>query len=196
MSHTLHIVEDHQLFSDGLKSMLREFKDIEVTGTTVNAADTFKLLRTAAPDIILLDLNLPDASGVEIIDFIKINALKTKIIIVSMYYEKSYINLARKRGAHGFVPKNVGKNQLINTIRKVISEGSYFEKIIDQNNHLDRIFTARELEILDLLKTGHDTQAIAIMLDISYDTVRTHRRNLLHKAKANNIIKLINYGSR
>ncbi|MDX2190351.1 MAG: response regulator transcription factor [Bacteroidota bacterium] len=193
MKYRIHITEDHQLLSDGLKSMLSEYEEIEINGTSSTGADTYKTLRTQKVDILLLDLNLPDANGVQIIDFIKNNDLQTKVIIVSMYYEKSYVNMARKRGAHAYVPKNVGKLQLINTIRKVISNGSFFEELNDGDALLSRIFTPREMEVLDLIKTGYDTQTIAEMLQITYETVRTHRKNLLQKAKANNIVKLINY---
>ncbi|MFN0048735.1 MAG: response regulator [Cytophagales bacterium] len=191
--YTLQIAEDHQLFTDGLKSMLSEFDEIKVTATSVNGAETFRNLKLDTPDILLLDLNLAETNGVEVIDFIKTNQFKTKIIIISMFYEKSYISMARKRGAHAFVPKNVGKEQMIHTIRKVISEGSFFEPINDYDNLLKRIFTGREIEVLELIKIGYDAQTIGKMLNITYETVRTHRKNLLQKAKANNIIQLFNY---
>ncbi|MFN0049523.1 MAG: response regulator transcription factor [Cytophagales bacterium] len=90
MKYSLHITEDHQLFADGLKSMLRDFEEIEVTGSSMNGAETLQSLNISAPDILLLDLNLPNMNGTEIIDYVKSNQLATKIIIVSMYYEKSY----------------------------------------------------------------------------------------------------------
>lgn len=189
--YTLQIAEDHQLFSDGLKSMLLDFKEIEVTGTASTGKETYRNLRLNPPDVLLLDLNLAETNGVEIIDFIKNNKLDTKIIIVSMYYEKNYINLARKRGAHGFVPKNVGKNQLIYVIKKVLEDGSYFEDFVAQSNQLNGIFTSRELEILELYKLGYNSQAIAKLLEISYETVRTHRKHMHQKAKTNNMMQLL-----
>ncbi|MFN0049524.1 MAG: helix-turn-helix transcriptional regulator [Cytophagales bacterium] len=82
---------------------------------------------------------------------------------------------------------------MISTIRKVIAEGSYFEKIVDGENELYQIFTFRELKIIELIKLEDNMPTISQKLNISYETVRTHRKNILVKAKTNNSVKLINY---
>jgi DNA-binding NarL/FixJ family response regulator len=179
---SVHITEDHQLYADGLTLVLQSFNELILTGISKNGAETFAVLRTQPPDILLLDINLPDIPGTEIIDFVVRNKIPTKIIIVSMHYEKTYINLARKRGANGYVPKNVDKVFLIEAIETVMQNGLYFKDLSDTTYQASKHnLSSRELEVLNLILRGNTSNEVAKLLYISLETVKTHRKNLYSK---------------
>lgn len=193
MKSTLCITEDHQLFADGIFSMLTDIDEIQVTGCYNTVSSTKTMLSTNPCDILLLDFNLPDANGIEIIDFIKKNNINTKVIIVSMYFEASFINIARKRGANAFVSKNVAKEKLIHTIKMVLENGSYYENSsLNNENEIFKIFTGREIEVIEFFKAGFKVNEISEKLNISLETVRTHRKNILFKLKQNPYLNLFN----
>lgn len=191
MRSSLCITEDHQLFADGILSILSDLDEIRVVGCFNTVSATKSMLAASPCDILLLDLNLPDANGIEIIDFIKKNNINTKVIIVSMYFEASFINIARKRGANAFVSKNVAKEKLIHTIKMVLKNGSYYESSTSNNeNEMFKIFTKREIEIIEFFKARFTINEISNKLNISMETVRTHRKNILFKLKQNPYLNL------
>jgi len=189
----IHISEDHDIYIDGLVHLLEKIKNIKITHISKTGRDTIYALNTDPPDLLLLDLNLPDMMGTEIIDFIKKNNLKTKIIIVSMHYDKSFVNLAKKRGADGYVPKNAAKELLLDAISGVLHEKLDFEPAKRKHNAKNEIFSTRELEILEYLKIGKNSEEIANVLSISIHTVKTHRKNIFKKTSAKSIVELLRY---
>ncbi len=197
----LCIVDDHQILLQGLKIMLESEKDIHVFGTYQSGEDLFEAILDTI-DVILLDINMPGLSGIEVCKKIKSKYSSIQVIALSMYNQPSYINRMIQAGASGYLLKNSGKKEIIKAISKVMAGETYFPRsIIDTlvNNLAgtkkeDVIFTPltrREKQILELISQEMTTQEIANHLHISLNTVESHRKNLLSKFNVRNSIGLV-----
>lgn len=192
------VVDDHPMVIAGLQSSINESTNIEVIACTQNASEVFSLLERTVPDVIVLDINLPDMNGVEICKKITRKYDSVKILGLSTYNDPSIVKQMVKNGAKGYVLKNVTPKELKEAIRQIATGNSYFSAEIQQilaNSIFDEIetpkLTRREKEILKLVAEGITTPQIAEKLFISPLTVETHRRNLIQKMKVNNSAQLV-----
>lgn len=197
----LCIVDDHQILLQGLKIMLESEDDIHVHGIYQSGEDLFEALDDAI-DVILLDINMPGLSGIEVCKKIKSKYPTIQVIALSMYNQPSYINRMIQAGASGYLLKNSGKKQIIKAIKKVMAGETYFPRsIIDtlvnnlagtnKEEVLTTPLTRREKQILELISQEMTTQEIADHLHISLNTVESHRKNLLSKFNVRNSIGLV-----
>jgi two-component system, NarL family, nitrate/nitrite response regulator NarL len=200
----LLIVDDHPLVIDGLKTMLKDVGYIQINGSVKNGRDALVYLdEHPEVNVILLDINLPDTDGLRLCEQIRARNKCIKIIGLTYVNEAGIITQLIKRGANGYLLKNMEREELITAIDQVMDGAIYLskaanEKIIQQLQAYDLpgntlpALTRREKEILQLLAKGFTSHEIADQLFLSTFTVDTHRRNMLQKFNVHNTQALIN----
>jgi DNA-binding NarL/FixJ family response regulator len=196
MATRIFIVDDHYMIIEGIKSLLQNEKGIEWMGHAMNAASCMAFLQMHTPDIILLDINLPDKNGMDLCKEIKSAFPKINIIGLSSFNQQSYINKIMENGASGYVLKNATREELVDAIEYVMDGKKYLSDeaaLIIKKNEGSKIpiLTRREKEVLLLISEGMTNNEIATKLFISSTTVDTHRKNLLAKFEAKNTATLI-----
>lgn len=186
------IADDHRIFINGLLLILKDEPWIDIMDIANDGKELLSLLSGHLPDIVLLDINMPLMNGLDAIVHIKRNYPKVKIIILSTYSEDHLIEKAKKSGVNAYLLKNCEKDELLETIRLVISDHTSFPYrapavigSLDEEHIFLKQFklTAREKEIIELLKNGATNKQIADQLFLSIYTVETHRKNLMRKLK-------------
>jgi DNA-binding NarL/FixJ family response regulator len=197
MAIKVFIVDDHYMVIEGIHSLLQNEKNIEWMGHATNAASCIAFLQQQIPDVILMDINLPDKSGIDLCREVKENFPGIFILGLSTFNQQSFIEKMIVSGASGYVLKNATKEELIEGIETVIKGKQFlsFDAALalrkpDTNNNVP-VITRREKEVLELIADGMTNNEIAQKLFISTTTVDTHRKNLLAKFEAKNIASLI-----
>jgi len=185
---------------EGIRSLLQYEKDIEWMGHAMNAASCLAFLQNEQPDVILMDINLPDISGIDLCKEVKKTYPAVKIIGLSSFNQQSFIQKMMENGASGYVLKNASVEELIQAIETVI--GGYKFLSIEAASTIKRnedskkpILTRREKEVLLLIAEGMTNNAIAEKLFVSTTTVDSHRKNLLAKFDAKNTATLIRFAA-
>lgn len=198
MTEKILIVDDHKLFSDGLSKLLRE--EFIVSDQVYKGNLVFGSIKQNKPDLILLDINLSKLNGLDLAEKIKKCWPEIKIAMVSMYSKPSLIKRAKKLGLEGYFLKNTDINDLKTGVRKIlqgetsfISEEPNITIIPFDDFQKKNLLTPREIEIIRLFKEGLDNKQISKKLAISYDTVKTHRKNIYAKLNISNIGELIQF---
>jgi two-component system nitrate/nitrite response regulator NarL len=198
------IVDDHPLVIDGIKTMLKDETYFHIEAATKTGKEALAFLDgSPAVDIILLDINLPDTDGLKLCEQIRTKNKSVKIIGLTYVNEAGIITQLIKRGANGYLLKNMEREELIHAMNQVMDGIIYLskaanEKIIQQLQPYDLsknnipVFTRREKEILILLAEGLTSQEIAAKLFLSNYTVDTHRKNMLQKFNVHNTTALLN----
>lgn len=193
------IVDDHPMVIEGLKTLLAGEPKIEVRTYFTNGEDTLAFLRKEACDIVLLDVNLPDINGVEMVGMILNLRPKIGILGLSTYSEPSIINQMIRNGVKGYLLKNATSDELVEAISQVHKGRFYFgseiqkilaDSVVQDSKDVPKL-TRREKHILTLIAEGKTTNTIADELFISPLTVETHRRNLMQKLAVSNAASLI-----
>jgi len=193
------IVDDHPMVIEGLKTLLSDNKAVEVMTHFTNGKDTLEFLEKETIDVILLDVNLPDINGVEMVKLILEKRATIKILGLSTYSEPSIINQMIKNGVKGYLLKNATSDELANAINQAYNDNFYFgtevqkilaDSVSQESKDLPKL-TRREKHILTLIADGKTTNTIAEELFISPLTVETHRRNLMQKLEVSNAASLI-----
>ncbi len=197
MSIKIFIVDDHYMVIEGIHSLLQNEKDIEWTGHATNAASCLAFLLQHQPDIILMDINLPDKSGIDLCKEVKEKYPGIFVLGLSTFNQQSFIEKMMESGASGYILKNATREELMEGIETVIKGKQYFS--FDASLALRKpepgskipIITRREKEVLELIADGMTNNEIAQKLFISCTTVDTHRKNLLAKFNTKNTASLI-----
>ena len=190
------IVDDHHMVVEGIRSLLREESSIEFAGSASNASSCLSFLRQMQPDVVLMDINLPDVDGTELCRQVKLLYPQVFVLGLSTFNQQSMINRMLENGASGYLLKNAGRNELMEAIESVVRGKVYlsFEaaSAIRKKTHngLPEL-TRREREVLALIAEGCTNIEIGDRLFISTSTVDTHRKNLLVKLDARNTAALI-----
>lgn len=192
----LFIVDDHFMVIEGIHHLLANEKDIEWMGHAMNAASCMAFLSRQQPDVILMDVNLPDKSGIDLCK--EVNNLYPGIYIVglSTFNQHSFISKMMENGASGYLLKNASLPEIMDCITRVVKGEKYYSydvsKLLQKSRNEQRpILTRRELEILQLIADGYTNNEIAGKLFISATTVDTHRKNLLEKLSSRNTAMLV-----
>lgn len=210
---TTLIVDDHPLFREGLKTLIARANGFRVVGEAGNGKDALALAKVLKPDLVLMDLSLPDQSGVEVTEKIRSCLPDTFIIIVSMHSKVEMITKAFEAGATGYVFKESAAERLIECL-EIVSAGEYFldtslsEKVVsklvgssaaasrrDLDSRYDSL-TPREQQVLRLLAEGLCAKEIAERLFISPKTVENHRTNIMNKLDIHSTVELIRYAAK
>ncbi len=190
------IVDDHYMVIEGIRSLLQNEKSIEWMGHAMNAASCMAFLQQQQPDVILMDINLPDMSGIDLCKEVKMKYPSIHIIGLSSFNQQSFIQKMLDNGASGYLLKNATREELVYAI-EAVNEGEIFlsdeVELTVQKNEDSKIpiITRREMEVLLLIADGLTNNEIAIKLFISTTTVDTHRKNLLAKFEVKNTASLI-----
>jgi DNA-binding NarL/FixJ family response regulator len=203
------LVDDHQVVRDGLKISLLNSNEIEVVGEASSGEKLLQLLEKLKTDIVLLDISLPEQSGIEITEILKKKFPKIKVIIFTAHTNEEFIFESLKAGAKGFLTKEAAKEVIVSSIKDVHEGKSFLSDTISNTLLIDYIakekdpasraaqkledLTQREMEILKLIVEGYANKDIAEKLFISIRTVETHRTNIMHKLEMNSIIDLVKF---
>lgn len=203
------IVDDHQLMIEGLKSLLEDEHNIKKVAGANSLAETLTYLQNHKVDVILMDVNMPEISGIDATKRIKQLYPEQKIIALTMHDDISIISKMIKAGASGYVLKKTNMNEVIEAIQIVVYQNGRYLSQSTQNIILENLTTpldweamqseqkpklsARELEVLQLIAKEFNNEQIAEKLFISERTVEAHRRNIFIKTKTKSIVGLIKY---
>lgn len=195
----IFIIDDHPMVVAGLKSLLGQLEDTEVTGAVSKAMDAIPFLKSNDVDVILLDINLPDISGIDLCKKINEAFPQIKILGISTFNERSYISRMIENGASGYLIKSASKEEIAEAIETVMHGKMYLSVSMEQLLRPISVespgklpaLTKREKQILGLIAEGLTNQQIAEELFISPLTVDTHRKNLHTKLNVNNTASLI-----
>ena len=192
------LVDDHPVVIEGLQMLLAKHQHINVVASLTNGASLIDYLQNNRPDVVLLDLTLPDTDGIELSAIITQKYPPCKVLMLSNHNERGLIMQALKNGASGYLLKNVSSAELAQAIEEVVGGDIVLSREI--RTMVVRAMTTpveipsltkREKEVLQLISEGQTTAMIADQLNVSPLTIETHRRNLLHKLGAKNAPELL-----
>jgi DNA-binding NarL/FixJ family response regulator len=193
------IVDDHPLVQEGIRSLLRDEKEIELCGYAMTGQSCLGYFVTNTADVILMDIELPDINGIELCKEIKTKYPGVMVLGLSTFNQGSYVTKMMENGASGYVVKNADKNELLQAIREVNKGKTYlsFEagQSLRKNSTAPQLplITRREKEILKLIAEGFTNPEIATKLFVSSSTVDSHRKNLLAKLNVKNTAALVKF---
>ena len=195
MANSVFIVDDHYMVIEGIRSLLQNESGIEWAGHATNAGSCMAFLRQRQPDVILMDINLPDKNGIDLCKEVKEKYPSVFIIGLSTFNQQSFIQKMMENGASGYVLKNATQEELTEAIDTVVKGKKYLSDEVSQTLRRDDtpgvVLTRREKEVLELIADGLTNAEIAKQLFISVATVDTHRKNLLAKFDVKNTASLI-----
>lgn len=200
---TLITVDDHLIFQQGLKAIITDEKIATVIGEASNGKDFIELLSLLKPDLVLMDIDMPQMNGMEATRKALEIMPDIKIIVLTMFGDEDYYYKMIDLGVKGFILKSTGINEIEKAIHDVMAGESYFSnellrKIIlnfsrrkEEKSTEHKDFTAREMEVLEHICQGYTTEEIGEKLNISPKTVKTHKSSLLEKTDCKNMPSLI-----
>jgi two-component system NarL family response regulator len=205
----LILADDHQMVREGLRLILARVPRIEVVGEATTGLGTVELVHELLPDIVVMDIGMPDLNGVDATRQIKAQHPNIEVIGLSAYSDRRYVLRMLESGAAGYVQKAAAGDELIRAIESVSMGRRYLSPEIAHtvvDSYVNRVFPGelsplaqlggREREVLQLLAEGGTSKQIAVTLHISARTVETHRRNIMKKLDLHNIAELTKYAIR
>ncbi len=206
MSTRVLLADDHEIFVEGLASLLTSEPHIEVVGTVTDANQAVREVREQQPDVVIMDLSMPDMSGIEATQLISTERPTVKVLCLSMHADRGYVIGALDAGASGYVLKDSAKKELLDAIRAVVAGQVYLSPavagmVVDAAKSstatpaLD-LLTERERQITALLAKGRSTKEIADLLHLSVKTVGTHRSHIMAKLDIHSIAELTKFAIR
>ena len=198
------LADDHPLFLDGLVSLLKREADFEIIATASNGKEVIEAAGKFAPDVCILDVNMPVMDGIETVKQLRTLNIRAKIIMLTTYNDLEFVKSLVQFNISGYVLKNSTGDELVNAVRQVVGGKTWFSPEVQQLLTEDLIrgkaigsssvtLTPREIDIVRLLAKEMTNEKIAEQLFISYRTVETHRKNIMHKTGAKNLAGLINF---
>jgi len=189
------IVDDHPIVAEGIRKLIQDSNAANVVGVAGTGKACMDFLRWEKPDVILLDINLPDISGIDLCKMIKEKFASSKILALTTFNERSCIVSMMKSGADGYVLKNSETEEIIEAITEVHRGKKYLcdnaAAVMKSSSANELLLTNREKEVLKLIAEGLTNQEIAEKLFISPLTVDSHRKNLITKLEARNTASLV-----
>lgn len=194
------LADDHAIFRKGIRKIIEEVDGLAVCGEANDGMELLELLKTIHPDLIILDISMPNLRGLEATEEIKRLYPEIKILLLTMHRKKSFVQLGLKAGADGFLLKEDADSELYRAIESLKQGEKYFSPLIStimfdltQSRPETEALTKREREVLKLLAEGKKPREIADILFVSIYTVRTHRNNIMKKLKLKGVADLIRY---
>jgi two-component system, NarL family, response regulator NreC len=197
------VVDDHAVVRSGIRLLLDREDDIEVVGEAGSAKDAIFEVRAQKPDVLLLDVVMPGESGIEVLPKLLKESSETKVLVLSMQDDPSYVREAFAAGASGYVLKEAADEEVVAAVRKIASGGSYVHPALGARmvaaEAAERAaaeadpLSEREREVLRLLALGHTNQEISKLLFISVRTAETHRAHIMQKLRISTRAELVRY---
>ncbi len=206
MSIKIILADDHAIVRSGLARLLQQQEGMEIVGQADSGVSAVALTRQLSPDVVIMDIGMPDLNGIEATRQIIKESPRIKVIGLSMHSSKKYIREMFKAGASGYLLKNCSFEELTEALNVVIAGktyispsistaviGDYISGAVDDKSSVFAVLTEREREVLQLLAEGKTTKQIAERLHISSKTVEAHRLKIMHKLDIDNIAQLTKY---
>ena len=204
------LADDHTVMRNGLRLLLERQRNLTVVGEASDGRETVRLAETLSPNVVVMDIAMPNLNGIEASRQIVSANPQTAIVILSMHSDESYVIRALKAGARAYLLKDSAEGDLIAAIHAITDGKSFFSPAISrilvedymrqlEQKHVEdtyELLTAREREILQLLAEGKTNKEVAAMLNLSVYTVETHRTHILQKLNIHNVPELILYAVR
>jgi two-component system response regulator NreC len=197
------VVDDHAVVRSGIKLLLDREEDLEVVGEAGSAKDAVFDARALKPDVILLDVVMPGESGIEVLPKLLKESPETKVLVLSMQDDPSYVREAFAAGASGYVLKEAADEEVVAAVREIANGGHYVHPALGARMVAAEAqaraaaeadpLSEREREVLRLLALGHTNQEIAKMLYISVRTAETHRAHIMQKLRLSSRAELVRY---
>jgi two-component system, NarL family, invasion response regulator UvrY len=197
------IADDHILILEGLKKILREESDMRIVGEARSGFETLERIGESDCDILLLDLSLPDKSGLEVLKEVKKRLPRLHVLILSMFSEDAFAVRALKAGADGYLTKDGAAKELVVALRKVADGRKYVSEALSQKLAFDlaggearaphEYLSDREFQVLRMIGAGKTVTHIAAELKVSVSTVNTHRSHILEKMGMHTNAELMHY---
>ena len=197
------LVDDHRVVRAGLRMLLEADPGLEVVDEAGDVRDAVVMTRRHTPDVVLLDVMLPDGNGIDAIDTLHAEAPEAKVLILSMEDSPHHVRRAFANGANGYVLKDAAEDELVSAVREVAAAGRYLHPALGarmlqaQAEECERAATDplsdREREVLQLLAQGHTNQEIGAHLYISVRTAETHRAHIMRKLGLSTRSQLVRY---
>ncbi|MGA2504447.1 MAG: response regulator transcription factor [Anaerolineales bacterium] len=210
MKIRLLLVDDHQVVRSGLRMLLASESDVEIVGEAGTAQEALDAVRQLKPTVVLMDIGLPDLSGIEATREIKRTNPEVAVVALTIHEDEEYFFKMLEVGAEGYVPKRAAPEELLTAIRAAAAGEVYLypslakllvkdylaqDRSIDKASTLDGL-TSREQEVLRYLAEGANNEEIAEALVISIKTVARHRENIMHKLGLHSRAELVRYAIR
>ncbi|MHC4459564.1 MAG: response regulator [Planctomycetota bacterium] len=209
MSIKILLAEDHKITREGLRALLEKESDMQVVGEAEQGRTAVQLVRELKPNVVIMDVSMPDLNGVEATRQILAKSSNVKIIALSMHSDTLFVAEMLKSGASGYLLKDCAFEELAQAIRTVVADKKYLSPSISGvvvDDYLHRlskadvsgsdVLTDREREVLQLMAEGKSTKQIALKLHISIKTVETHRRQIMNKLDIHTVAELTKYAVR
>jgi len=209
MTIKIILADDHKVLREGLKSLLDQQKDIEVIGEADDGQAVVRLARKLEPDIVVLDIGMPNMNGIQATQHIVAEVPDTKVLALSMHSDHQFVVKMLQAGASGYMLKDCAFEELISAVRDIADGKFYLSKdvtgvvISDYINKMqaidaagEPILTSRERETLQLIAEGNSTADTAALLNVSTKTVETHRKHIMDKLNIHSIAELTKYAVR
>jgi len=198
--YTIILADDHAMLREGIRKIIERIEDARISGEANDGLDLLELLKKSSPNLIILDISMPNLRGLEAIREIRKTYPKVKILVLTMHKKKEFLRQALRDGADGFLLKEDAGSELIRAVQTVRKGGKYLSPLlanvltslaVEEEN--PEVLTMREREVLKLLVEGKRTIEIAAALYISPHTVRRHRSNIMEKLNIKNLADLVKY---
>ncbi|HZT37175.1 MAG TPA: response regulator transcription factor [Bryobacteraceae bacterium] len=210
MSIRVLVADDHTMIRSGLRMLLEREPGFEVVAEASDGRQAIELAESLKPDVAVLDIGMPNLNGIEATRHIVQKLPRTRVVVLSMHADESYVLRALKSGARGYLLKDSAESDILNSIRAVNEGKAYFSPEISKMLAEDymrqmqqrgvedsyELLTAREREILQMLAEGRSNKEISSALNLSLYTVETHRSNILQKLNLHSLPELILYAVR
>jgi len=194
------LADDHTIFRKGIRKIIEEIEGLTICGEAKDGLELLELLKTTQPDLIIMDISMPNLRGLEATEEIKRLYPEIKILLLTMHKKKSFVQMGFKAGADGFLLKEDADSELYRAIESLKKGEKYVSPLLSTiifdltlTRPETETLTRREREILKLLAEGKRSPEIANILFISLHTVRAHRYNLMKKLKLRNVADLVRY---
>jgi len=209
MSIRILLADDHKIVRDGLRTLIEKETGMEVIGEAENGRRALKIAQKIRPNVVIMDVTMPDMNGIEAARKIVTEVPGVKVIALSMHSDRRFVLGMLEAGASGYLMKDCAFDELAKAVRSVATGQTYLSPSIADvlvKGYLDRVnekvsvarspLTEREREILQLLAEGQSSKEIAAHLGVSVKTVETHRRNMMQKLNMRSVAELTKYAIR
>lgn len=199
-SYSIVLADDHVMFREGIRKIIERIEDAKISGEVNDGLELLEFLKSSSPDLVILDISMPNLRGLEALREIKKHYPRVQILILTMHRKKEFIRQALADGADGFLLKEDPSGELVRAVQALKGGGKYLSPLISddliklarEQDQAD-ILTSREREVLTLVAEGRKTHEIAAALFISVNTVRRHRYNIMEKLNVNSLADLVKY---
>lgn len=209
MNVRIILADDHKIVRDGLRTLIEKEKDMEVIAEAEDGRTAVKLAKKLSPDLVIMDITMPDMNGVDATREIVHTVPGVKVIALSMHSDRQFVTGMLEAGASGYLLKDCAFDELARAVRAVVANQTYLSPriadiIIDRyvrksfgtDSSAFSVLTQREREVLQLLSEGMTTKEMAFHLSVSVKTIETHRRNIMDKLNIHSITDLVKYAIR